>query len=43
MSVVPKAQASFDGAAPEDILARIERLPLSFWQIRTRTIVGTAT
>lgn len=30
-------------AAPEDILARIERLPLSAWQIRTRLIVGTAT
>src|SRR5215831_3048752 len=30
-------------AAPEDILARIERLPLSSWQIRTRIIVGTAT
>jgi len=31
------------GDAPEDILARIERLPLSSWQIRTRIIVGTAT
>jgi putative MFS transporter len=30
-------------APPEDILARIERLPLSSWQIRTRIIVGTAT
>jgi MFS transporter, putative metabolite:H+ symporter len=30
-------------ASPEDILARIERLPLSAWQIRTRIIVGTAT
>jgi len=30
-------------AAPEDILARIERLPLSSWQIKTRIIVGTAT
>ena len=30
-------------AAPADILARIERLPLSAWQIRTRIIVGTAT
>jgi putative MFS transporter len=30
-------------ATPEDILARIERLPLSAWQIRTRLIVGTAT
>lgn len=32
-----------DTATPEDILARIERLPLSSWQIRTRIIVGTAT
>lgn len=30
-------------ATPQDILARIERLPLSSWQIRTRIIVGTAT
>jgi putative MFS transporter len=30
-------------ATPADILARIERLPLSAWQIRTRLIVGTAT
>jgi MFS transporter, putative metabolite:H+ symporter len=30
-------------ATPEHILARIERLPLSAWQIRTRLIVGTAT
>src|SRR5215468_739766 len=30
-------------ANPADILARIERLPLSSWQIRTRIIVGTAT
>lgn len=38
------AQPLTAGAAtPEDILARIERLPLSSWQIRTRIIVGTAT
>jgi MFS transporter, putative metabolite:H+ symporter len=30
-------------ATPENILARIERLPLSVWQIRTRIVVGTAT
>jgi putative MFS transporter len=30
-------------ATQEDILARIERLPLSTWQIRTRIVVGTAT
>jgi MFS transporter, putative metabolite:H+ symporter len=32
-----------DGATPEDVVARIERLPLSSWQIKTRIIVGTAT
>jgi MFS transporter, putative metabolite:H+ symporter len=31
------------GTTMDDILARIERLPLSSWQIRTRVIVGTAT
>src|SRR3984893_208657 len=30
-------------ATSEDIRARIERLPLSSWQIKTRLIVGTAT
>jgi MFS transporter, putative metabolite:H+ symporter len=30
-------------ATPDEVLARIERLPLSAWQIRTRLIVGTAT
>jgi len=44
---VPQTAPSQDIAAgvasPEDILARIERLPLSSWQIRTRIIVGTAT
>ncbi len=27
----------------EDIIGRLERLPLSSWQIRTRVVVGTAT
>lgn len=27
----------------EDVVARIERLPISFWHIRTRIIVGVAT
>ena len=42
---VPQAspQSAAAPATPEDILARIERLPLSSWQIRTRIIVGTAT
>src|ERR1700733_3285390 len=42
MSAGP-AQVKFDGGAAKDILARIERLPVSWWQIRTRIIVGTAT
>jgi putative MFS transporter len=32
-----------DTAESGNILARIERLPLSSWQIKTRIIVGTAT
>jgi len=36
-------QSIAGAASPEDILARIERLPLSSWQIRTRIIVGAAT
>ena len=35
-----------DIAAPssvDDIVARVERLPTSWWQIKTRIIVGTAT
>src|SRR5215469_8780961 len=36
-------QAAAGVATPEQVLARIERLPLSAWQIRTRLIVGTAT
>src|SRR5258708_1069712 len=43
MSAVPMAHVESGGAAPQDVLARIERLPLSSWQIRTRIIVGTAT
>src|ERR1700760_1414540 len=42
MSAGP-AQVKFDGAAAQDVLARIERLPLSAWQIRTRILVGPAT
>jgi putative MFS transporter len=43
MSVSQMARPRSGGATPQDILARIERLPLSSWQIRTRIIVGTAT
>lgn len=43
MSVSPIGRHDTALAAPADVLARIERLPLSSWQIRTRIIVGTAT
>jgi MFS transporter, putative metabolite:H+ symporter len=43
MNVSQIARPQGDGATPEDIIARIERLPLSSWQIRTRIVVGTAT
>ncbi len=39
----PQAGIAASVATPEDILARIERLPLSLWQIKTRIVVGTAT
>src|SRR6516164_4398079 len=42
MSVAQMTQSS-GIVTPGDILARIERLPLSSWQIKTRIIVGTAT
>jgi MFS transporter, putative metabolite:H+ symporter len=43
MSVAQVVEPPRHTATPEDILARIERLPLSSWQIKTRLIVGTAT
>ena len=43
MSVPQVAFPDSGIAPPADVLARIERLPLSSWQIRTRIIVGTAT
>jgi len=43
MSISQVAVPEGGVAAPADVLARIERLPLSSWQIRTRIIVGTAT
>jgi MFS transporter, putative metabolite:H+ symporter len=43
VSQVAPPHIAAGGTRPEDILARIERLPLSAWQIRTRIIVGTAT
>jgi putative MFS transporter len=41
--MAPPQGIAAGAATAEDILARIERLPLSSWQIRTRIIVGTAT
>src|SRR6516162_11733999 len=32
-----------DRVAVDNIVARLERLPTSWWQIKTRIIVGTAT
>jgi len=43
MFVSPMARPPSGVATPEDIIARIERLPLSSWQIKTRIVVGTAT
>jgi MFS transporter, putative metabolite:H+ symporter len=43
MSVARAAETGGEFASAADIRARIERLPLSWWQIRTRIIVGTAT
>jgi len=39
----PSRNIAANIATAQNILARIERLPLSSWQIRTRIIVGTAT
>ena len=41
--VRPRGGRAQGPASPDEILGRIERLPLSSWQIRTRIIVGTAT
>jgi putative MFS transporter len=37
------AQTAGSGASPEEVVARIERLPVSWWHVRTRVIIGTAT
>src|SRR5580658_5590467 len=37
------AQIAGSGASPEEVVARIERLPVSWWHVRTRVIIGTAT
>src|SRR5271168_1133934 len=39
---VDESTAGGDGSI-EDVVARIERLPISFWHIRTRIIIGVAT
>jgi putative MFS transporter len=43
VSQIAEPHGSAASTTPETILARIERLPLSSWQIRTRIVVGTAT
>ena len=37
------SQSAASIASPEEVVARIERLPASWWQVKTRIIVGTAT
>ena len=37
------AQTARSGASPEEVVARIERLPVSSWHVKTRVIIGTAT
>src|SRR5246127_1745429 len=35
--------ASSAAASAAEVVARIERLPVSWWQVKTRIIIGTAT
>ena len=37
------AAPGFETGSEEDVVARLERLPLGWWQVRTRLILGTAT
>jgi MFS transporter, putative metabolite:H+ symporter len=37
------AQGAISGATTEDIVARVERLPVSWWHVKTRIIIGVAT
>lgn len=39
----PRKVARTEPITTEDVLARLERLPVSWWHIRTRLILGTAT
>src|SRR5579872_1477427 len=43
MTVAAISEAEAPDQFASDIAARIERLPLSSWQVRARLIVGTAT
>ena len=37
------AQSAISGATTEEIVARVERLPVSWWHVKTRIIIGVAT
>ncbi len=43
MSIAGTQSSSFAGSKVDDVVARIERLPLSLWHIKARIIVGVAT
>jgi len=36
-------QSGVSAASPEEVVARIERLPVSWWHVKTRIIIGAAT
>src|SRR5262245_679811 len=37
------SQSATHPATPEQIIARVERLPVSWWHVKTRIIIGVAT
>jgi putative MFS transporter len=37
------SQSAVHPATPEEIIARVERLPVSWWHVKTRIIIGVAT
>jgi putative MFS transporter len=43
MSVPSNAANTADGAKMDDVVARIERLPISSWHVKARVIIGVAT
>ena len=38
-----KVDATATPLSQQDVVSRLERLPLSSWQVKTRVVVGTAT